>query len=644
MHDASSSVLLAVLFNAQIVRWVVWVGLVVLTIALLILMRTRWGHSQPLGKCIVLSLVAHLLLGIYATTVNIVTATVGSPDGNGIQVALIDSSAQVGNEADSNGPEPWNAFAPDIAGADLDPASVSLPPAATAAELPATPEPERRAETAAPTLSQLDKPPEPPPADVVGPPKFATHDETHLARPIVKKPPPVELPSLKEINRDDAVPPPEQPEPADNAYATSGAANADSKSPHPGDSPAVESGADQVGDALPLVPVVAADPDKDGGERLGAPPAGSGSPKAMPEIYSRRMGDHTQVAKGQGATQASEERVMAALKWLAANQSATGRWDSRRLGGGAGTGSDGQNRFGAGSQADTGITGLSLLAFLAAGHTHLQGPHQITVRHGLEYLLSTQNSDGHLGTSPNLYEKMYCHAMATCALSEAYAMSGDERLAPALRRAIDFTVKAQHRPSGGWRYGPGESGDTSQLGWQLMALKSAELAGIAIPSETRDGIQRFLRSVATGRAGGLARYRPFPNQPASRSMTAEALVCRQFLRISDPPAALDEASSYLLQQMPGVGETNLYCWYYATLALYQAQGEPWRRWNDALQKTLLSSQRSDGELAGSWDPDPVWGGYGGRAYSTALSALCLEVYYRFLPLFVEAAGRERHVK
>ena len=122
-------------------------------------------------------------------------------------------------------------------------------------------------------------------------------------------------------------------------------------------------------------------------------------------------------------------------------------------------------------------------------------------------------------------------------------------------------------------------------------------------------------------------------------MTAEALVCRQFLGRLDSPVTLREATNFVLQEMPGSGVTNHYYWYYGTLALYQAQGEPWQQWNDALRKTLLGSQRTDGTLAGSWDPDPVWGRCGGRVYSTALCTLCLEVYYRFLPLYVQAARK-----
>ena len=85
--------------------------------------------------------------------------------------------------------------------------------------------------------------------------------------------------------------------------------------------------------------------------------------------------------------------------------------------------------------------------------------------------------------------------------------------------------------------------------------------------------------------------------------------------------------------MPGSGPTDFYYYYYATLAVYQRQGSDWDRWNKALQRELLRDQRRDGAAAGSWDPDAMWGSYGGRVYSTALGALCLEVYYRYLPLY-----------
>jgi hypothetical protein len=96
-----------------------------------------------------------------------------------------------------------------------------------------------------------------------------------------------------------------------------------------------------------------------------------------------------------------------------------------------------------------------------------------------------------------------------------------------------------------------------------------------------------------------------------------------------------------MDELPGDGRANLYYWYYGTLAMYQLQGTYWDRWNEALQDTLISSQRKTGPSAGSWDANTVWGGYGGRVYSTALATLCLEVYYRFLPLYLEAASTER---
>ena len=360
----------------------------------------------------------------------------------------------------------------------------------------------------------------------------------------------------------------------------------------------------------------------------------------VPRTYRLRVApNRTEIALRYGATEESEAAVRAALKWLADNQERDGRWNPARHDAGNEKRVLGRDRIGAGARADTGISALALLAFLASGHTHQEGLYRDNVQRGLEFLVRSQASDGNLGGRASTYAFMYCHAMATFAVSEAYGMTADGRLEGAVRRAVMYTVTAQNPTTGGWRYNIGDEGDTSQLGWQLMALKSAGLSGIPMPAHTRQGAIRYLESVSSGRFGGLAAYRPV--EAPSRPMTAEALACRHFLGLAPDVQTTDEAARYLLSEIPGEGEPNFYYWYYATLGLYQTQGEAWEEWNSALQKELLARQRNSGELAGSWDPDTVWGGYGGRVYTTALGTLCLEVYYRFMPLYVQAATKYR---
>ena len=117
-------------------------------------------------------------------------------------------------------------------------------------------------------------------------------------------------------------------------------------------------------------------------------------------------------------------------------------------------------------------------------------------------------------------------------------------------------------------------------------------------------------------------------------MTAEALFCRLLLGMPAGHPAAAEALAMLAAARPRrpriptptPGITPR--WRRFTPAVPQ-----WERWNARLQSALLPLQRRDGgPLAGSWDPDPVWGGHGGRVYSTALSAMTLEVYYRHLPM------------
>lgn len=353
---------------------------------------------------------------------------------------------------------------------------------------------------------------------------------------------------------------------------------------------------------------------------------------AVPGPYRLRVApDHVKVAQSQGATTETENAVKAALKWLAENQSKDGRWDASENGAGREDLVLGRNRQNTGVEADTGITGLALLSLLAAGNTHQEGEHRETVRHGLEFLTRSQTADGNLGGQADYFAKQYCHAMATIALSEAYGMTGDQRLREPVRRALDFTLAAQSPTTGGWRYLPHDAGDTSQFGWQWMALKSGEMAGFPIPDTARQGAIKYLRSVASGKSGGLASYRV--GELPSRTMTAEALFCWQLLGLPRENPAVAEATNYILGEMPGTGKHNCYGCYYSTLALYQLQGDAWQRWNDAMRATLIERQRKTGPDAGSWDTDTLWGGYGGRVYTTAISALTLEVYYRFLPLY-----------
>jgi hypothetical protein len=625
MHVVSA-LLLAVWWDAQFARWAVWGGLVLLTVALLLLIRTRWGQ-QPLSKCVVLSLLAHVLVGIYMTTVNIVSGPgdgAGSGVGSGVDVALVDGSFEFGgaNEsstaADGDRPQ-WDAITGEEQ-APLD-APALEPFLAPSNEPIAEPTRETPPDAAVPELASL---PERPVVEEAPAPESIAKSEP-LVRSVSERPTPTELPVDSDA-------------PADLTPMLESAAEAAAlKSTSAADAtltPVV---------ALPIdVPTATARTTTTdgsgggvpGGESVGSPgPAGASLPKA----FLGRVGDHIGPRSG-GASRRTEAAVAAALRWLAVNQTQSGRWDPRRLDAGFGAHTSGDQKHYEGTKPDTGITGLAISAFLASGQTHLSGQYRDNIRRGLEFLMSVQDpATGDLGATDNPLERMYCHAMATSALCEAYAMTGDKRLLPAVRLALDNTMRTQDRSLGSWRYPYGRAIDTHQIGWQVMALKSAEFAGLPMPAETRSGIARFLDSVSAAR-GDQSVYQA-ASPLASRPMTAEALAARQFLGLPERPEAMRASYDYLLQEPPGVGLTNHHYWYFATLALHQAQGDPWRRWNESLQKTLLATQRVEGSWAGSWDPDAVWGRCCGRVFSTALCTLSLEVYYRYLPPYAETAGR-----
>ncbi len=376
-------------------------------------------------------------------------------------------------------------------------------------------------------------------------------------------------------------------------------------------------------------------PGQNPGPQLARPdssPIASRTPTRNPEPYrSRRIEQRRAIALKNGGSEQSERAVEASLRWMAGIQEPAGYWSAGRHGGGADKRDpQGQDRKDGGLHADAGITGLVVLSYLGAGYTHEEGKYSEVTLRAIKWLIGQQKSNGYLGGIHAAdYDKMYCHAMATFALAEAYGMQNDPNsfaeLHEAVRSGAQLICDMQNN-DGGWRYGKGSESDMSMFGWQLMALKSAVNAGIPVPDETLHGMTRFLQARALGTQGGLAGYKA--RERASPSMTAEALFCRQMFSARPGDAASQEAVEYLRQNLPRLSAYDEYYWYYGTLAMFQHDGRPWEDWNGALRDLLIGQQRTQGPLAGSWDPKGKWAGIGGRLYSTAVSTMCLEVYYR----------------
>jgi len=366
---------------------------------------------------------------------------------------------------------------------------------------------------------------------------------------------------------------------------------------------------------------------------------------SLPATYRlRSLAKRKDVARKFGGTEASERAVELSLQWLVLHQSPEGSWDADRYGSGkVKLDENGVDRKNAGIRADSGVTALAILAFLGAGYTHEEGQYAEQIERALKWLIKNQRYDGFLGGDASHYAKMYCHGMATYAMAEAYGMQSDSSIDNSLKaplvKAIKYILDNQNSEDGGWRYLKGQRSDVSMFGWQLMALKSAEIAGIEIPRDAKLKMVDFLRERSLGKNDGLATYRVTnPPMPPMPSMTAEALFCKQMLGIRRTNPASKEAVEFLLENLPRRPEHNLYYWYYGTLAMYQYGGDAWKNWNESLRDLLVAEQIQTGDDAGSWTPLPPWGPYGGRVYSTALSNLCLEVYYRFLPLY-QMGGR-----
>ncbi len=325
-----------------------------------------------------------------------------------------------------------------------------------------------------------------------------------------------------------------------------------------------------------------------------------------------------------GGNKFTQEAVEGGLEWLARNQRKDGSWSLI-----------GPYSNGAVNENEVAATAMALLAFQGDNHTHQKGKYKTNVARGWSWLLSEQDADGNFFHEGPFHHRFYTNAQCAIALCELYGMTKDEKFREPAERAIDYLLRSQSS-EGGWRYSPQADSDVSVTGWVVMALQSARMAYLAVPEDNLRRVERFLDKVALD---GGRRYPYQRGREATAVMTAEALLCRQYLGWRRDDARLVDGVRYLTQpeNLIDYGSPNVYYWYYATQVCHHMEGQYWDRWNEVMRQAVPEQQVKNGREAGSWDPlnprPDAWEDHGGRLYVTCLSIYMLEVYYRHLPIY-----------
>jgi uncharacterized protein DUF6288/prenyltransferase/squalene oxidase-like repeat protein len=288
------------------------------------------------------------------------------------------------------------------------------------------------------------------------------------------------------------------------------------------------------------------------------------------------------------------------LSYLASTQNNTGSWNDNY----------GRN---------PGVVGLCIVAMLAHGDDPNHGRYSANIKKGINFILITANKkNGYIGSS------MYNHGFATLALAESYGALHDDRIGPALKKAVDLILTSQaNNQMGAWRYSPtSRDADTTVSGAVLIALLAAANAGIEVPEKAIAKALKFYERCQSADGGFGYSSAGGANMPRSAIGTLVfALAGKKKSNI------YKKALSYIETGSTSDRVRNNYFYYYlyyASQAFFHTPGtDKWDKWNKLNIKTLKTLQREDGS----------WSGQHGTSFSTAAALLSLALNYRFLPIY-----------
>jgi hypothetical protein len=275
------------------------------------------------------------------------------------------------------------------------------------------------------------------------------------------------------------------------------------------------------------------------------------------------------------------------------------------------------------------MTALTLMSFLASGHTPNEGKYALTIREATDFILSKAQDDGYFGRVDG--SRMYGQGIITLALVEVQGVENDPERRAKIRavvaKAIDLILRAQKinkaEPyAGGWRYEPQSAdSDLSLSGWNALALRAAQNAGMAVPKEAVEGAVNFVLKCHMKDSG----FAYQPGGGANPGMTGVGVLNLHLMDAADHPSIAPAAK--FLQQHPVTSAMphKYYYLYYTTQAAFQVGNETWDAVWRVTQKELLETQQPDGGWPPSNEP--------GRVYATSMAVLTLSVPYRLLPIY-----------
>lgn len=267
-------------------------------------------------------------------------------------------------------------------------------------------------------------------------------------------------------------------------------------------------------------------------------------------------------------------------------------------------------------------TALSTLALMVDGSIPGYGPYGKEVARATRFLVSTARPSGLIARKKeDRGGAMYHHGLATLCLAEVWGMTGDREIRPVLKRAVDLIIRCQNK-SGGWRYNPTpKKADLSVTVMQVVALRAAQNAGIAVSDETIEKAVKYVKSLQGPKSGGGFGYTG-PGKPAPPRSAAGVIslqLCGEY-KCKEVEKGLEYVWKQSKKDFRKLRGRSYYFHYYAMQAMYQSRDvKKWREWYPKACKWMMSKQGSRGHI--------------GETYQTAMAVLAMGLPYRYLPIY-----------